>query len=406
VKILWVKSGGLAPLDAGGKIRSFNLLKELAQQHDTTLFLFFGDHTEKEHQQLEQYFTHIICEPIEIPSARGFGEAVDYAGNLLTLRPYSIAKYCRPNVRRALRQLLRKETFDVLICDFLFTAGAIPWDFPGPKIIFTHNVEEQIWRRHFEVTRNPVWKAVSWREYKTVARAERRYLQQADEVLAVSENDKKLFTSYLDPAKITVIPTGVDVNYFRPREEEQRPNTVVFTGSMDWMPNDDAMSYFVAAILPLVRQEIPDVELFVVGRKPSQRLQSLAAQERDLHVTGTVDDIRVYVQKAAVYVVPLRIGGGTRIKIFEAMAMGKAIVSTTIGAEGLPVEHEGNIILADEPREFAKQTVRLLRDQRLREKLGCAARELVEQNYSWASVARHFDGVLQRVLRKAITNPH
>ncbi len=403
MKILWVKSGGLAPLDSGGKIRSYNLLKELAQKHDITPFVFFGDHTEKEHAQLEKHFSRIVCEPLELPDPHGLNEAIDYACNLLTLRPYTMAKYCRPNVKKALRRLLESERFDVLVCDFLFTAGAIPWDWPCPKILFTHNVEEQIWRRHFQVSRNPVWKAVSWREYLSAGREERRYVQQADEVLTVSENDRDFFARYVDPAKITVIPTGVDAEYFRPGTVTEQPDTLVFTGSMDWMPNEDAVFYFVEAVLPLLQREIPNLRLFVVGRKPSQRVQALAEQEKCLHITGTVDDIREYVQQSAAYIVPLRIGGGTRIKIFEAMAMGKAIVSTTVGAEGLPVQHDENILLADEPAEFAGQIIRLLKDRSLRDRLGRSARALVETNYTWAVVAHQFDAVLERALRNSPT---
>jgi len=400
VKLLWVKSGGLAPLDAGGKIRSFNLLRELAKKHDTTLFVFIGDGTENVHRPLEQYFSKVICESIRIPDARGAGEALDYAANLFTLQPYSMAKYCRPNVKRTLAALLRREKFDVLVCDFLFTAGAIPWDVPCPKVVFTHNVEEQIWRRHFEVTRNPVWKAVSWREYRCVGRAERKYLRMADEVLAVSQNDRDQFAEYVDGGKLTVIPTGVDVDYFHPGSDSEQPESLVFTGSMDWMPNEDAIHYFCGAIFPLVKRQVPKVQLYVVGRKPSDRLKSLGAADPSVHVTGAVEDIRPYVRKATVYVVPLRIGGGTRIKIFEAMAMGKAIVSTTIGAEGLPVEHGRNILLADQPESFAAEIIGLLSDCERRRQMGDDARRLVESNYGWATVAQRFDEVLERAAKK------
>lgn len=399
MKLLWVISGSLMPLDAGGKIRSFNILKELAKKHDTTLFVFIGDGTEKEHRQLEQYFSKVICEPIEIPGARGAGEALNYAANLLTLQPYSMAKYNRPNVKRALAALLRREKFDVLVCDYLFTAGAIPWDVPCPKVVFTHNVEEQIWRRHFEVTRNPVWKAVSWREYRCTGRAERKYLNMADEVLAVSQNDSDHFAKYLDSRKLTVIPTGVDVDYFHPGNEPEEPESLVFTGSMDWMPNEDAIHYFCAAIFPLVKRHLPKTQLYVVGRKPSDRLKSVGAADASVHITGAVEDIRPYVRRAPVYVVPLRIGGGTRIKIFEAMAMGKAIVSTTIGAEGLPVEHGRNILLADKPESFAAEIIWLLSNPERRQEMGSEARRLVEFTYGWATAAKRFDQVLERAAK-------
>jgi sugar transferase (PEP-CTERM/EpsH1 system associated) len=401
LRILWVKSGGLAPQDTGGKIRSFNLLREVTHSHDVTLFTFYGKHPHDIHSELEQHFSRVICIPIDLPEARGLGEGIDYARNLLSLRPYSIAKYCRPVVAKALRQLLLEQKFDVIVCDFLFSADVIPWESPIPKVLFTHNVEEQIWRRHFQVTRNPVWKAVSWREYKTMRAAERHYVNLADQVLAVSETDREHFASYANPAKITVISTGVDIEYFKPNSANPEPSTLVFTGSMDWLPNEDAIEYYAQSIMPILQREIPDLQLRVVGRRPTQRLRALAARNPGIVVTGEVADIRPYVDRSSVYVVPLRIGGGTRIKIFEAMAMCKAVVSTPVGAEGLPVNHGANIVLAESPKDFAAQVVRLLRDRGERERIGRAARELVEQNYSWRSVAGVFDVVFNKVIDKS-----
>ena len=402
MRVLWVKSGGLLPLNTGGKIRSFNLLRELARKHEVTLFTFYGAEPDDAHAELERHFAKVICIPLQLPAKRGPAEALEYARNLLSSQPYTVTKYCRPVVAKVLLDLLGAQKFDVVICDFLFSAGVIPWNWPVPKVLFTHNVEEQIWRRHFQVTHNPLWKAVAWREYRTLRSAERRYVARADHVLAVSENDRRFFSRYADPAKITLVPTGVDIDYFQPRSGPERPETLVFTGSMDWMPNEDAILYFVEAILPQLRHEFPGIALRIVGRSPSQRLVSLAAREKNLQVTGSVEDIRPHVLDAAVYVVPLRIGGGTRIKIFEAMAMGKAIVSTSIGAEGLPVQHNENIILADQPAEFAQQVARLLRDTRERQKIGRAARALVEENFSWLRVAGVFDEVFERITTKPL----
>jgi polysaccharide biosynthesis protein PslH len=400
LKVLWVKSGSLVPPDTGGKIRSYNLIRELARNHEVTLFTFYAPHPDDKHSELEKFCSRVINAPIPLPRARGFGEAVNYARNLFSSRPYTMAKYCKPSVARALRELVRKQDFDVIICDFLFSADVIPWDWPRPKVLFTHNVEEQIWRRHFQVTRNPVWKAVSWREYKTMRIAERHYVNLANHVLAVSEADRSHFASYADASKITVIPTGVDVDYFRPSSEPQQNDTLVFTGSMDWLPNEDAIHYFADSILPVLRREAPEAELRVVGRKPSQGLHKLGQELPGIVVTGEVRDIRPHVHSSSVYVVPLRIGGGTRIKIFEAMAMGKAVVSTPIGAEGLPVRHNENILLAESPEEFVRCVLRLLREPSERERLGRAARALVEQNYSWRSVVSVFDAVFDRITER------
>lgn len=400
MNILWAKSGTLVPPDSGGTIRSLNLLKELAKRHEITLFLFYGEHANDRHAELNRTFHQVVTVPMPLPEKkRGAAEAIAYAGNFLSSWPYSVAKYCRPEAVKRLRETVVSGSFDVVICDFLFATKAIPWDLSVPKVLFTHNVEEMIWRRSYEHAKNPIWKVVTWREYRRMAAVERRYVQVADQVLAVSENDKKYFTSYADAGRITVVPTGVDVEYFSPIAAEEKPSRLVFTGSMDWMANEDAIFYLHEAILGKIRAKIPDAETWVVGRNPSQRLRDLGQTGTGIHVTGSVDDVRPYIAESPVYVVPMRIGGGTRIKIYEAMAMGKAVVSTSIGAEGLPVTHGENIILSDDPTEFADHAVRLLTDQTERIRIGTAARRLVEENYSWASVVRSFEDVLDKAVR-------
>src|ERR1022692_4007889 len=257
-------------------------------------------------------------------------------------------------------------------------------------------VEAQVWERHYKVTTNPFMKTACWLESRALAGAERRYVELADHVVAVSENDRAFFLQYVDPSRVSVIPTGVDTEYFRPCPDPEQPDTMAFTGTMDWMPNEDGVAYFVDKILPLIRHEIPDAAFWAVGRRPPRRIQALASG--NVVVTGAVDDIRPYLGKAAVCVIPLRSGSGTRIKIFEAMAMGKAVISTTMGAEGLPVRHGENIVLADAPADFARQVVQLLRDPQRRAQLGRAARQLVEENYGWPSVAAHFDQIMQAVV--------
>jgi glycosyltransferase involved in cell wall biosynthesis len=295
----------------------------------------------------------------------------------------------------SLTQLARREGFDVIVCDFLTAAGVIPWHLECPTVLFTHNVEATIWKRHYEVARNPLWKAMCWREYRATARAERRYLNLADHILAVSNTDRDMFARLIKPTKITVIPTGVDVDFFRPAVEAEKSNTMVFTGSMDYLPNEDGIAYFVREIFPQIRNRIPDATLVVVGRRPSPRLLALAKTTEGVQVTGTVEDIRPYVGRGSIYIVPLRVGSGTRLKIFEAMAMGKAVVSTSIGAEGLPVQPGRDIVIADRPDEFASAVVELLRDPVRRTELGRAAHDLVTKQYSWDSVGQYFESVLE-----------
>jgi polysaccharide biosynthesis protein PslH len=193
------------------------------------------------------------------------------------------------------------------------------------------------------------------------------------------------------------IPTGVDTEYFAPDAAPEAPGQLVFTGAMDWYPNEDAILHFVDAILPLIRREAPDVRLTVVGRNPSPSLRA-AATRAGVHVTGTVDDVRPFMRAASVYVVPLRVGGGTRLKIFEALAMGKAVVSTSVGAEGLPLVAEQHFLAADDPAALAQSVLKLLRDRKARDRLGFAGRRLVEARYSWRGVARRFESELSEAV--------
>ncbi len=390
MKILWVKAGGLVPPDTGGKIRSYNILRELARQHSVTIFSFYAAHDHDLHPDLKNLFDSVICIPLELSASKSFAEMSDYGIRVLSSEPYGITKYCRPEVRRRLYALLKQETYDVILCDFIYAAGVIPWDRPTPKVLFTHNVEATIWRRHFQVAANPLWKAISWLEWRRMEAAERRYLRLADQVLTVSDADRDTFAPFVEAGKLTVIPTGVDVDYFQPMPVEENSNSLVFIGSMDWLPNEDAILYFVDAILPLIKQQCPEVSLEVVGRRPSRKLQALAEREKSMRLTGWVEDIRPFVARGSVCIVPLRIGGGTRLKIFEAMAMSKAVVSTSVGAEGLPVLAGENILLADTPADFAHSVVSLLRDPGQRQRLGTSARTLVQQKYSWPKVAESF----------------
>jgi glycosyltransferase involved in cell wall biosynthesis len=195
------------------------------------------------------------------------------------------------------------------------------------------------------------------------------------------------------------IPTGVDTEYFRPGGViKPQPANLVFTGSMDWLPNEDAIRYFTEQIMPRIKQAVPNVTLTVVGRNPYPGLVELSKRDPSVVVTGRVEDVRPFMEEAAVYIVPLRIGGGTRLKIYEAMAMEKAIVSTSIGAEGLPVEDGKEILLADTPESFAEAVVSLIRQESLATALGKQAAAKVRDQFGWDTVAESFASICERTI--------
>jgi glycosyltransferase involved in cell wall biosynthesis len=265
-----------------------------------------------------------------------------------------------------------------------------------PSVLFTHNVEAEIWRRHAETAGNPLKRLLLEQQRDRMRRFERAALARFDVVLAVSEADGETFERLYPGAlkqPVHVVKTGVDTSYFTPMPGKERRAHLVFTGSMDWLPNADGMLYLVRDILPHIRRAEPDVTLSIVGRAPTPGVRRLADQA-GIEVTGRVEDVRPHVAAADVYIVPLRIGGGTRLKIFEAMSMAKAVVSTTVGAEGLPVTDGKDIRIADQPEAFASAVVSLIRDGDARRRMEAAARRLVVDHYDWSAVADDFERAL------------
>jgi len=231
-------------------------------------------------------------------------------------------------------------------------------------------------------------------------RAERAAVRSAAHVIAVSPADAAVLRDEFGAPRVSVIETGVDTDYFRPTDPGLRePDHVVFVGSMDWLPNEDAVRWFVEEILARIRTRRPAARLTIVGRDPPAAVRALGNGGRGVTVTGRVPDVRTWLARASAVVVPLRIGSGTRLKIFEAMACGAAVVSTTIGAEGLAVTPGRDILLADAPEQFAAAVVELLEDPARARALGERARRLVEERFDWSGVAQRFAEVCGAVVR-------
>ena len=397
MKILWLNAGLLLPLDKGGKLRTWHLMRHLARHHDIT-YLSFAEpsQTADDRDGMLDVCTTLETVP-RTDAAKGtlrfYAEAARFIVDPL---PYAVAKYRSDAYARRAMALLESGNFDVVVCDFLPPAVNLPATLPVPSVLFTHNVEAEIWRRHVETAGNPLKRLLLKQQWSRMLRFERDVLSRFDVVLAVSEADgqtfERLYPSALR-APVHVVKTGVDTAFFTPVSGVEHRAHLVFTGSMDWLPNEDGMVYFVRDILPRIRAAEPSATLTIVGREPTPTVRRLAEQA-GVAVTGRVEDVRPEIAAADVYVVPLRIGGGTRLKIFEAMAMGKAVVSTSIGAEGLPVTHREDILLADDPAQFAHAVVSMIRDTDTRRRLEAAARRLVVDHYDWSAVASDFERAL------------
>jgi sugar transferase (PEP-CTERM/EpsH1 system associated) len=407
MRILWLNTPLLLPLDKGGKLRTWHLMRHLARRNHITCISFADPAAPAAHRA---GMSEVCAELVTIDRPESTKEGLRFyasvARHLFDRVPYAVAQYRSRAYRRAVRTALARNTFDRIVCDFLVPAVNLPTRLPCPAVLFTHNVEAEIWRRHAETEKHRLRKRLYETQWRRMLRFEGKTVARFDRVLAVSEVDRdtlqRLYGDRLE-APVSVVPTGVDTDYFAPAANEPQAKRVVFTGSMDWLPNADAVQFFCREILPIVREAEPDVMFTIVGRSPTPAVRRLA-EDRGVEVTGRVEDVRPYLARSSVYVVPLRIGGGTRLKIFEAMAAGRAVVSTSIGAEGLPVEHGRHLLIADDPGAFARSVIALLRNADSRASLAREARALVTERYDWSAAALHLEASLADT--RTASQPH
>jgi glycosyltransferase involved in cell wall biosynthesis len=404
--------GGLWPPTSGGRTRSLQIVSELSRRHEVTVVTTHGEGDDPrglaDHlSRCERIFSFAYSVPKR--GSAEFPRAV--ARSWLSSDPVDLWKWRVPSVRECARDLLAAGNIDVCVADFLFAINNVPLRGQTPVVLFEHNVEYLIWKRLCQLETVPWRRALLAVEWRKLRAREAAACRNADMTIAVSPDDCRRLAAIAPGARVNWIPTGVDIDYFRPMPAPSRPAHLVFSGSMDWHPNEDAVRYFITEILPLIRAEIPAVTFSIVGRNPSPQLRDFGA-DAGVEVTGTLDDIRPAIAQAAACVVPLRAGSGTRLKIFEALAMGKPVVSTTLGAEGLALENGHHFVAADGAQPFAAAVIDLLRHSERRGRIAAAGRALVEDRYSWAQVARPFERHCQAAVelhgqpRTAGSRPH
>jgi polysaccharide biosynthesis protein PslH len=395
MKILWVKANKILPVHSGGDLRSFNILRQLTKHHRVMFLSYYDGPSDAEYEaSLQRELPGAVCVSTGLQHgsvARGF----DYVRRLPNPVPYAVSRFASASVQASLKDCL-SERPDVAVCDFLDAAINFPEHAQVPSVLFQHNVESEIWRRHSSNGVSGVKKLLYRMEFRKMLGYEQQALARFDHVIAVSEHDKKLMSAWTEPERISVVPTGVDTEQFCPDDSVRQKPLVIFVGAMDWEPNVDAMKYFCAEIWPSVVAKVPQAFFRIVGRNPDRRVKAL--QSSSIEITGRVPSVVDHLREAAVVVVPLRVGGGTRIKVYEAMATAKAVVSTSVGAEGLDVHHGHDIVLSDTPKEFAESVVRLMKDEQARIRLGNAAAALVS-NYDWSVIAARFAEILESITR-------
>jgi len=399
MKILWVKPGKILPLDSGGKLRTYNILRHLSANHDVTYLSYYGGKSKDPayERQIVSVLPGAIPVFTDIPEPTGFDRVLDYLRELPKSAPYAVSRFASGDVRRILEEWISQPKFDVAVCDFLASAPNFPRDLAMPCVLFQHNVESVLWRRRAQFESKFLDRMIAKIEYARMVRYEAQQVRRFHQIFAVSERDREVMSTMVERSRVSVLPTGVDLAKYC-YDPQLRPAgpLVIFTGSMDWEPNIDGVEYFCRQAWPRVLTSVPGARFRIVGRDPRPRVKKLASPS--IEVTGSVDSIIDHLRDAAVVVVPLRIGSGTRLKIYEAMAMGKAVVSTGIGAEGLDVHDGKDILLADRPKPFADAVVTLLRDEVERRRYELAAAATARQ-HDWSVIAERFANEMEQVCR-------
>ena len=394
MKVLFLSPTVPFPLTDGGRIRVFNLLKQIATKSEVTLLALETQPTDAEGvAQLQQLGiqVHLVPNAPTLPRV-SLGTLV---AAFLRRQPVTVARYDLPAYRRKFRELLATETFDLVHYEMFHTAQ-FHTETHLPGLLSQQNVDSAIWRRLCSETISPFYKFAYWTQQLAFQRYERVLSPKFDAVTCTSDIDAAVFQRHCAEDVIEIIPNGVDVTHYLPDFTSEASAHLIYIGSMDWYPNEDAVGFFADEVLPRIQARVPDVRFSIVGGNPSARVQKLAERE-GVVVTGRVPEIKPYFAEATVFVVPLRIGSGTRLKILEALAMGKAIVSTSVGAEGLNLKDSEEIFIADEPATFADAVTRLLTDVPLRRRIGENGRTRVEQDYDWRSIGEKLHGVYTKI---------
>jgi glycosyltransferase involved in cell wall biosynthesis len=395
VKILWLSPFLLHPTQRGGQIRSLGILSELHRRHDIQFTTFQLPEQEDGVARLGEYSSSASCIKHTLPERGSLPFTRQLFANFGSSLPLTISRDLSIPMRDLVDQQMEKGCYEVTVCDFLSMAVNVRRR--ERTVLFQHNVETVIWRRLAEQAETAWQRWYFLRQAARMFAFEKECCRRALHVIAVSDRDALAMRELFGIEHVTPIPTGVDTTYFRAPAAAPSVADLVFTGSLDWIPNIDGLKWFVAEVLPLMRARRPACSLAIAGRNPDSAIWALSKADSRITIHANVPDIRPYLWGSRVVIVPLRVGGGTRLKIYEAMAAGVPQVSTTLGAEGLHAEHGINIEIADTATDCAEACIALLENHVRIRAIADSACRMVNERFGWQQVAAKFERILDQV---------
>ncbi|MFZ1086247.1 MAG: glycosyltransferase family 4 protein [Terracidiphilus sp.] len=393
MKILWVCPFFLHPTDRGAQIRTLGMLTELNKRHEIH-FAALNDprNTEGPARSVEYSSRHFFAEH-SAPGRRTMGILPQLAASFIHPQPMAVFRYASKKLRQMIDAWIAAEHYDAIVCDFLFSAENLS-DI-SQCVLFQHDVVTTIWERHVEQNSGSLKNLFFKTQLAKMKAYEGKICRTAKHVVAVSEIDARKFKFLYGIESVSSISTGTNVEYFAPRAGDFPVSDIVFCGSMDSLPNVDAVEYYLAEVFPLIRAQLPSATFMIAGRSPDARVLKAVQGWTGVTVSGTVEDVRPYLWGSKISIVPIRIGSGTRLKIYECMAAGVPVVSTTVGAEGLSYEKDADIVIEDDPASLAAACVRLLTDDSARRFIADNGLEKMRSKYSWDAASREFEAILE-----------
>lgn len=379
------------PPDSGPKVKTWNVLKYLARHHEVTLASFVRGDQSAEVEVLRRY-----CRAVHtVPMTRSpVVDGLALLRSLATGLPWMMVRDDRAAMRRLVDRLYAETRFDIAHADQLNMAQYAMRVSGARKVLDAHNALWLLYKRLAETMPSGPRRWLLERDWRLLKEYEGRLVREADAVLAVSDEDRAaLIEAAGRPRAITVIPIAVDTDEIPVVARREDTRRLLHIGTMYWPPNIDGMWWFIKEVYPLIRARRPDVGLDVVGARPPQELIALNGNGQNINVAGYVKDTQPYLERAGVFIVPLRAGGGMRVKILEALARGLPLVTTTLGCEGIAVEHSRHVLIADTPEDFARETLRLLNNRALADELGRNGRRLIEDVYDYRAACRPLESL-------------
>lgn len=390
------------PLLSGKRIRTMGLVSRLARRHRLT-YVCHRNADADEARIAQQHFESLGIRTIVVdrtpPPKSGPGFYARLAANLLSPLPYSVASHASPQLEATLRALAFREPIDLWHVEWTPYAHALR-HLPGRRLVMAHNVESVIWQRYHETERNPLKRWYIRRQWRKFARFERDALKAASLTVAVSDLDAERFRTDLGVPAVDVVDNGVDTAFFTPDDTPRRPEVLLFVGSLEWRPNLDGVAQLIDHVFPTVRARVPNAELWLVGRNPPVWLHAAAARTPGVTLHASVPDVRPFLREAGQLVVPLRIGGGSRLKILEALATGTPVVSTRIGAEGLALDPGRHFVQTEGVEDMADAVVAAINDPTRMESSAALGRRQVLKLYDWEALADRLERLWYRAARE------